>query len=511
MRLGIDIGTDVAQAAFLDLAGHPQLVRFADGSTRLPALARQTMHGLQVGRSAAQSLVGNAETTVVGCTRLMGRAGELPRRLLARLAYPVRDVGGEALCDLLYAEVRVSEIYGQLVRTLVDAAETMCGAAVEEIVLTVPASAENRFRLQARAAAEALGIRVMRLINQPTAAILAANLPATAQRVAVVNCAGGATEISLVERGAATRVVATAGDLTLGGDDLAWAVADKLAERFHTVAALVLATADSAGLARAGLRRAAGEALETLCIAPETMLVLDHGGGFGRDLATVVRRSDTDLWLAPQMQQLSELCARVLSASGWSASQLDSVLLIGEAAHLPSVQLTVAAAFARPVASLHTLDAQTLAVRGAALISAQSAPLVWDVTPYPLGISCYYGSTELFSPIIAANTPIPTPAVGVAGAYTESFQTRIPDQTEVRLDVLQYRGARVPQTHGRQRVFPNECEQLGSWQFTGLHPGRGKCVPFTVTFAIDTDGILHLYAHETGQDHSLAVQVSTTI
>ncbi|MBA3468433.1 MAG: Hsp70 family protein, partial [Herpetosiphonaceae bacterium] len=475
MRLGIDIGTDVAQAALLDPAGAAQLVRFADGSTRLPALARQTMHGLQVGSGAAQSLVGNAETTVVGCTRLMGRASDLPRRLLDRLAYPVRDVAGEALCDLLYAEVRASEIYGQLVRALVDAAETMSGEVVDEVVLTVPASAENRFRLQARAAAEAAGVRVMRLINQPTAAILAADLPATAQRVAVVNCAGGATEISLVERmGLDTRVVATAGDLTLGGDDLAWAVADKLAERFHTVAGLDLATADSAGLARAGLRRAAGEALETLCIAPETLLVLDHGGGFGRDLATVVRRSDTDLWLAPQMEQLSELCARVLGASGWSASQLDAVVLIGEAAHLPHIQLTVAAAFERPAASLHTLAAQTLAVRGAALISAQSAPLVWDVTPYPLGINCYYGNTELFSPIIAANTPIPTPAVGMAGACTEPFQTREPDQTEVRLDVLQYRGPRVPQTHGKQRVFPKECEQLGSWLFSGLHPQRGK-------------------------------------
>ncbi|MBA3469249.1 MAG: Hsp70 family protein, partial [Herpetosiphonaceae bacterium] len=82
---------------------------------------------------------------------------------------------------------------------------------------------------------------------------------------------------------------------------------------------------------------------------------------------------------------------------------------------------------------------------------------------------------------------------------------------EVRLDVLQYRGARVPQTHGRQRVFPKECEQLGSWLFSGLHPQRGKCVPFTVTFAIDADGILHLYANETGQSHSLEVRMDTTI
>src|SRR5205085_1845662 len=105
MRLGIDIDTHVARAAVLDAAGRPWLVRLPDGAYSLPALARQTMHGLEVGAAAARALVGNAETTVRGCTRLMGRAGDLPEQLLERLPYPVRRAGGEAICDLLYAEV----------------------------------------------------------------------------------------------------------------------------------------------------------------------------------------------------------------------------------------------------------------------------------------------------------------------------------------------------------------------------------------------------------------------
>src|SRR5690242_5065841 len=114
MRLGIDIDTHTARAAILDAHGRPQLVRMPDGEYIFPALARQTMHGLEVGAAAARALVGNAETTVRGCTRLMGRAGNLPERLIERLPYRVRKTGGEAICDLLYAEVWVSEIYGRL-------------------------------------------------------------------------------------------------------------------------------------------------------------------------------------------------------------------------------------------------------------------------------------------------------------------------------------------------------------------------------------------------------------
>jgi len=508
VQLGIDIGTDVARAAFLAADGQPRLVRLPDGSTSLPALARQTMHGLQVGQDASRALVGNAETTLVGCTRLMGRAGELPPALIDRLPYPVHDRGGEAVCDLLYAEVRASSVYAALVGELVGAAEAASGDRIDGVVLTVPASAENRFRTQARAAVEAAGIRVARLINQPTAALLAASLP-KARHVAVVHCGGGGFEVSLAEHSAAgTRILASAGDPTLGGDDLAWLVADRLGERFRESAGLDLGSADRSNVARAGLRRVAAEALHQLSLAPEMLLVLDHGGGFGRDLATVLRRSDLDAWLEPAMSRLTELCRRVLGSSRLRAGKIDAVLLLGEWAGPAQVRLAIAAAFDRPVGELLADDAATLAVRGAALMTGAQTPLVWDVTPYPLGINCYYGETELFSPIIAANAPIPTPKVGARGAHTERFSTRYPDQTSVRLDVLQYRGPRTPQTAGANRVFPNECEVLGSWTFSDLRPEPGQYVPFEVTFAIDADGILHLQAVEQATGHALAADIA---
>jgi molecular chaperone DnaK len=413
---------------------------------------------------------------------------------------------------LLYAEVRASEVYGRLVGALVELATQTLGQRVEQVTLTVPASAEDRFRIQARAAAEARGLRVRRLINQPSAALLAAQLPASAAQVAVVHCGGASTDVSVAERSDERgRILATAGDMALGGDDVTWAVARGLNERFRRTASVDVFAVDEGRTAALGLRAAAEEALQTLCVAPETTLVLDHGGGFGRDLVAVVRRADVERWLAPLVARVGELCERALASSGHAPRQMDVVLLTGDWAHLPTVQERVAEVFQRPVAALYTRDASLLPVYGAALATAGETDLVWDVTPYALGINCYYDDVELFSPIVAANAPIPTPPVAATGAYTRNYQTRFPDQTSVTLDVLQYRGTRPPDPHGEGRVYPNECEVLGSWEFDGLRPKKGRHAKFTVTFAVDADGILHLYAKETATGHHLQAQVNREI
>jgi molecular chaperone DnaK len=331
-------------------------------------------------------------------------------------------------------------------------------------------------------------------------------------RVAVVDCGGGSTDVSIAERGAdGVRILATAGDPLLGGDDCAWEVAHRLNQRFLRAAGVDVFAVDDSRIAAQGLRAAAEEALRTLSAAHEALLALDHGGGFGRDLITVVRRHEVDRWLSPLLARVAALCERAMAAAGLAARQVDAVLLIGDAIKLPGVRETVARAFGRPIAGLHTADAAVLAAFGAAIAAAEDAPTVWDVTPYPLGINCHYGSEELFSPIIPANTPIPTPPIGARGAFTESYRTLLPDQTRVTLDILQYRGPRIPATQGPERVYPRECELLGSWEFAGLHPPHGQQAPFTVTFAIDADGILHLHAEETGTGHALAASVDRGI
>jgi molecular chaperone DnaK (HSP70) len=270
--------------------------------------------------------------------------------------------------------------------------------------------------------------------------------------------------------------------------------------------------ADEGRLAAHGLRYAAAEALDTLRSASQAAISLDHGGGFGRDLATVVTRSQADQWMAPLMSRIVALCKRGLAQSGLAAHEIDAVLLVGDWAELPTVRETVADAFERPVSLLHGEDAAGSSVAlGAALAANTQHTLVWDVTPYALGINCYYGDEELFSPIVRANTLIPTPPYGAGGAFTEKYETRFADQTSVTLDVLQYRGWRDPNPQGRERVHPNECERLGSWRFDGLQPKKGKRAAFTVTFAVNESGILELAARETLTGRTLTARVDRTI
>lgn len=510
MILGIDIGTHWARAAYLDASGRPRIVTLPDGSTALPAVARQSLMGLAVGEAAAQGVAGNAEVTLRGCTRLLGRPGDLPPRIVERLPYAVRIEGGEAVCNLLYAEVRAAEVYGRLVQTLVEAAQESLGQRVESVVLTVPAAADDRYRIQARAAVEAQGITVRRLINQPTAALLAATLPQNASTVAVVYCGDGSTEVTLARQvDGNVAILATAGDLWLGREELIWRVTDGLNERFRQQAGLdVYATSDGP-TAALGLHHAAATAVQDLRHALKTTVVIDHGGGFAQDLVTYLHRTEIESWLAPDFARIQTLCQRVLAQAEMAAPEVDAVLLVGDGTDVPALREMVAGCFARPVADLLAVDAPALPVLGAAM--AQGRGLAWDVTPYALGINCLYGKRELFSPIIRPNTQIPTPQVGSPGAFTERYQTVHPDQKEVTLSVLQYRGEQNPDPYGSTAVLPSACEELGVWTFRGLHPKKGQHVSFTVTFAVDEDGILHLLATETATGHTLTIQVDRRI
>jgi molecular chaperone DnaK (HSP70) len=247
-----------------------------------------------------------------------------------------------------------------------------------------------------------------------------------------------------------------------------------------------------------GLWATAKEMLLNFGDKANTELVLDHGGGFGRDLLTTITQVDVLTWLQPQLKRLTELCQQALQNSQQTVAHIEAVVLIGDWVELLAVQQTIAQAFQRPMTGLLTHHAALLPVYGAALATAANAATVRDVTPYALGINCYYGDVELFSPIILANTAIPTPPIGHANSFTENYVTRYPDQTAVGLTILQYRGERDPSPKSAKPVYPTECETLGKWDFSGLKP----------PFAIDGDGILQLYANETATGHHLQAQIT---
>jgi molecular chaperone DnaK (HSP70) len=512
MRIALDIGTYAARVAALDAQGRPFVVPDRYHNVVLPAVVRYTMHGAETGEYAARYQVASWENSVRGPSRFLARYADLPARVLSEAPFGVIDAGGDVLLDLLYAQVTPQQAYSELIAALRRRAEDYFGTPITEAVITVPANAEDRFRVLVRKAAEDQGLRVYRLVNQPTAALIGYQYgdpgQASHSTVAVVDVGGGTTDVSIAElHGGQVRILSTAGDGFLGGQDLAWRVAHGLAERFAPQVGFDLLAATGSRVAALGLFHAAEAALQQLSLLPGTPIAIDHGAGFARDLYTLLRREHVEQWLADDLARLAAVCQRALHLAGKHYSAVDTVLLVGGGSSLPGVPRTVATAFGRMPADLQRRDPLILTVLGAALIANGYGPAIQDVTPYPLGINCYYGEEELLSVIVPANTPIPTPPIGTPGALTERYTTRFPDQQSVRLDVLQYRGTKIPATYGANRVYPHECELLGSWQFEGLRPRRGECAPFTITFALNEDGILELMAEETRTGHTLRGQV----
>lgn len=516
MRIGIDVGTHSARAAALDAAGRPYLIPDAYGATHLPAVVRYGPRGLAVGEGPARTLVAGWECSVRGPSRYLARYADLPPAAHSLAPFPILDVGGEPCLDLLYARAAPAEALGAIIEALCRRAAAHLGAAPTGAVIAVPASADDRYRLLVRRAAEAQGLTVLRLINQPAAALLALAHASNAaprqgasaqppQGVAIVDIGGGTTEVSIAERaGDTVRILATVGDPFLGGHDLAWRVAGGLAATLAPQAGRDLLADQGSKVAALGLLAAAEAALEDLALRPATTVAIDHGAGFGRDLYTVLRRPQAEAWLADELARIGALCARALAMAGRAPAAIAEVVLVGGGGGLPGVQSAVARAFARLPGDVGRPAPLALAAFGAALAATPAGAALRDVATYPLGINCYFGDTELLSPIIPAGAPIPTPPPGAPGARTERYTTLRPDQTSVRLDVLQYRGPKTPGPTGPGRVRPGECEVLGTWEFAGLRPPPGGHADFTVTFTVDGDGILHLAAEETATGHTLA-------
>lgn len=521
--VGIDIGTCFARAAILDRQGGLRLVADRYGDRHIPAVVRYTMHGSEVGYYPEHFLVTDWENSVREVPRFLGRYADLPPRVIDSAPFPVYEEEGRARFNVLYRITGPEEVYTRLVRHLADLAGAELGQPVRAVVLTVPANAEDRARVSVQAALAAAGLDLIRIVNQPTAALLALRRLAPGDPrlrrgiVALADIGGGTTDVSIArvdEEG--VTVLATAGDPYLGGVELRARLAQGVNTRFRARGADLLAPAGAAtGHSRArelALLRAADEAIATLATTDEADLLLDHGAGFGRDLWERVRRAEFEAWIAPDLVRLASLCGRALRLAGLPATAVDAVALAGGCAPIPAVQRTLAAAFGCSADQLIVREPMALAAYGAAIQAGialgRVAETVQDVTPYPLGISAfnapYPAGIEVFSTVVRRSTPIPTAGPRAARACRRTFYTRHADQREMTLQVLQYRGARVVPGWGSGAGFaddptdilPDQCETLGTWTMTGIRPGPRAAVD--VTFHIDANGILHLTAQEQG-------------
>ena len=461
--LGIDLGTTNSLACAFQ-HGRPVLVPNALGQVLTPSCVSLDADGaVLVGQAARDRLVSHPGRTAAAFKRYMGTAREL---------------------DLAERRFRPEELSALVLRALKADAEAFLGAPVEEAVVTVPAYFSDAQRKATRAAGQLAGLRVERLLNEPTAAALAYGLhegPAAEGKLLVFDLGGGTFDVSVLERfEGVMEVRATAGDNFLGGEDFTQAIEDWF------LAGAGRGLPGRGDPALAGLRRAAEMAKRRLGEADVADVVLPWEG---RELRATLTRDAYDALLEPLLARLRRPVERALRDARLRPTDLHRVVLAGGATRMPAVRRLVARLFGQ--LPLQMLDPDEVVARGAAVQAGLKARdqaldemVMTDVAPYTLGIEISRDSdrgltTGHYMPIIERNTVVPCSRV-------ERVVTVRDNQRRMTIEVYQ----------GEARQVADNIK-LGKLTIQ-VPPGKAEEQAVDVRFTYDTNGILEVQARSVG-------------
>jgi molecular chaperone DnaK len=497
--IGIDLGTTNSCVAIVE-NGSPVVIPNRGGYKTTPSMVAVTEAGKRlVGHIAKRQAITNAENTVYAAKRLIGRKWNSPqvKNAVATSSYrivegPHRDVR-IVLRDKDYS---VAEISAMVLQEMKVIAEDYLGETVVKAVVTVPAYFNDNQRQATRDAGEIAGLDVIRIINEPTAAALAYGHGRNMEKVvAVYDFGGGTFDISILEIGAhgVFKVIATAGDTFLGGEDVDARIIDWLVQGFKEEHSIDLRQ-DRMALQR--LKDAAEKAKCELSSVRETEVNLPFIISSGRNEALHLQRALTRATLEELSDDLIErtvdICRQTLEDARLGKDEIDEVLLVGGMTRMPKIQQAVQEFFERePSKGVHPDEVVALgaAIQGSALLDDKQEMILLDVTPHALGIMTH---GNYFEELIPQNTTVPT-------HRTKIFTTSRDNQTAVKILVMQ-----------GEKENAEENELLGEFILTGLRRAAKGQVEIEVTFEINADGIVSVRAKDLETGVEQAIQVTAT-
>ena len=501
--IGIDLGTTLSEVAVME-GGEPVVITNAEGSRLTPSVVAVSKAGERlVGQVAKRQMITNPDSTIYSIKRFMGRKwGEPPGRELPveedarRKTYKVTRGGNNEVRVLMGGkEYSPPEISAMILQKLKTDAEAYLGEKVTEAVITVPAYFNDSQRQATKDAGEIAGLKVLRIINEPTAAALAYGMDKKKEGIiAVYDLGGGTFDVSILELGEGTfQVKSTNGDTHLGGDDFDQRVMDWLSDEFKRDQGIDLRK-DRMALQR--LKEAAEKAKVELSTVMETEINLpfitaDASGP--KHLTIKLSRAKLEQLVMDLVEKTIGPCQQALDDAKLNTRQVDEVILVGGQPRMPLVQRKVKEFFGREPSKGVNPDevvAMGAAIQGGVLKGEVKDVLLLDVTPLTLGIETLGG---VMTPLIQRNTTIPT-------SKSQIFSTAADSQPSVEIHVLQ-----------GERPMAADNRTLGRFMLDGILPAPRGMPQIEVSFDIDANGILSVKAHDkgTGREQKITITASS--